>query len=80
MVLKSTFAGTQAPVDLNTLVVDEVTVVGSRCGPFAPALQLLAAGRVQVQPLIHACYGLKDAVAAFDHAGKRGVLKVLVAP
>jgi threonine dehydrogenase-like Zn-dependent dehydrogenase len=80
LVLKSTFAGKPAPVDLNHLVVDEVSVVGSRCGPFAPALRLLASGRVHVSPLIHARYRLQDAVAAMTHAGQRGVLKVVVAP
>jgi threonine dehydrogenase-like Zn-dependent dehydrogenase len=79
-VLKSTFAGESASLDLSYLVVDEVTVVGSRCGPFAPALRLLESGRVQVLPLIQACYSLGDAVAALEHAGKRGVLKVLVRP
>jgi threonine dehydrogenase-like Zn-dependent dehydrogenase len=80
LVLKSTFAGGTVPVDLNHLVVDEVTVVGSRCGPFAPALRYLANGRVQVLPLISARYGLDNVVAALAHAGQRGVLKVLVAP
>lgn len=80
LVLKSTFAGEQPPVDLNHLVVDEVTVVGSRCGPFAPALHLLASGRVHVLPMIHARYELKDGVAAMERASQRGTLKVHVAP
>jgi threonine dehydrogenase-like Zn-dependent dehydrogenase len=80
LVLKSTFAGETMPVDLNHLVVDEVTVVGSRCGPFAPALRYLANGRVQVLPLISARYGLDETIAALAYAGQRGVLKVLVAP
>jgi alcohol dehydrogenase len=80
LVLKSTFAGEQPRVDLNHLVVDEVTVVGSRCGPFAPALQLLASGQVRVLPMIHARYELKDGVAAIEKAGQRGILKVLVTP
>jgi threonine dehydrogenase-like Zn-dependent dehydrogenase len=85
LVLKSTFAGEMSPraqmhVDLNSLVVDEVTVIGSRCGPFAPALRLLASGRVQVEPLIQARYALGDGVAAVRYAGQRGVLKVVIAP
>jgi threonine dehydrogenase-like Zn-dependent dehydrogenase len=80
LVLKSTFAGDSPPVDLSHLVVDEVTVVGSRCGPFAPALRLLASNRVHVLPMIEARYPLEEAVAALAHAGQRGVLKVLVAP
>ena len=80
VVLKSTFAGETTPVDLSNLVVDEVTVVGSRCGPFASALQLLESGRVQVIPLIDGCYPLDDALAALEHARQRGVLKVLIRP
>lgn len=81
LVLKSTFAGGAAiPIDLSQLVVDEVTVVGSRCGPFVPALRLLEQGQIQVLPLIHARYALRDAHAAMEHAGERGVLKVLIGP
>ena len=59
-------------------MVNELTLVGSRCGPFAPALRLLAERRVAVEPLIHARYPLARAVAAFEHAQRPGVLKVLV--
>ncbi len=89
LVLKSTFHG-NANVNLTKLVVGEITVVGSRCGPFAPALRLLAqsaglsgpsAGRgVQVRPLIEAEYPLADALAAFDHAARPGVRKILLRP
>ena len=51
VVMKSTFHG-EAPVSTWPIVVDEVTLVGSRCGPFRPALDLLASGAVQVKPLI----------------------------
>ncbi len=88
LVLKSTFHG-NADVNLTKLVVSELTVVGSRCGPFAPALRLLAANAtageraraglsVQVRPLIEAEYPLSDALAAFDHAARPGVRKVLI--
>lgn len=80
LVLKSTFAGVLPAFDASSLVVDEITIVGSRCGPFAPALQLLATGRVQVEPLIHARFPLDDAVAALQHAASKGVLKVLLQP
>lgn len=80
LVLKSTFAGSLPAFDASRLVVDEITVVGSRCGPFAPALTLLAAGRIQVRPLIHAHFPLDDAVVALHHAGRKGVLKVLIQP
>jgi threonine dehydrogenase-like Zn-dependent dehydrogenase len=77
MVLKSTFAGAPA-VDLTQLVVSEITVVGSRCGPFAPALRLLERGAVDVGPLVHAEYDLGQGEAAFEHAARPGVLKVLL--
>jgi threonine dehydrogenase-like Zn-dependent dehydrogenase len=59
-------------------VVDEITIVGSRCGPFAAALRMLARKQVDVRPLIHSRYRLEDGVAAFDHAQRPGVLKVLL--
>ena len=77
VVLKSTYHG-PATLDLARVVVDEVSLVGSRCGPFAPALAALASGRVDVGPLVEARYPLADAVAAFAHAGRPGALKVLV--
>jgi len=77
IVLKSTYHG-RAEVDLARIVVDEITLVGSRCGPFAPALELLASGRVDPRPLVAARYPLAEAVAAFDHAARPGTLKVLV--
>jgi threonine dehydrogenase-like Zn-dependent dehydrogenase len=77
LVLKSTFHG---PVSLDTarLVVDEIRVIGSRCGRFDPALALLAAGRVDVEPLIAAEFRLRDGVAAMAEAARPGVLKVLL--
>ena len=77
IVLKSTYRGS-ATLELSAVVVDEVTLVGSRCGPFAPALELLAQGRVDVAPLVQARYALAEGVAAFDHAARPGVLKVLL--
>lgn len=79
LVLKSTYHGSIA-ADLSSIVVDEVQLVGSRCGPFAPALRLLAQGLVDVAPLVEAVYPLEKAVAALEHAGRRGALKVLVRP
>lgn len=79
LVLKSTFAGA-ATVDLTALVVGEVTVVGSRCGPFAPALRLLERETVQVDPLIDAEYPLEEGLAAMEHAARPGVRKVLLRP
>lgn len=79
LVLKSTFAG-RTNIDLTKLVVGEITVVGSRCGPFAPALRLLEQGAVQVRPLIEAEYPLSEGLAAFAHAARPGARKVLLRP
>ena len=77
LVMKSTYAGALT-VNASSLVVDEITLVGSRCGPFAPALALLAERKVDVRPLLHATYTLGDAIAAFEHAQRPGVRKVMV--
>jgi threonine dehydrogenase-like Zn-dependent dehydrogenase len=79
LVLKSTYHDLVRS-DLSSLVVDEVRVVGSRCGPFPSAIRLLAQGLVDVLPLIEAEYPLDEALAAFEHARRRGALKVLVRP
>lgn len=79
IVLKSTFAGNLDNFDVSSLVVDEITLIGSRCGPFAPALRLLTEGKVQVKPLIHATYKLEDGVTAVEHAARKGAIKVLIA-
>jgi threonine dehydrogenase-like Zn-dependent dehydrogenase len=78
IVLKSTYEG-RATLDMAPFVVDEITLVGSRCGPFAPALALLAQGTVDPRPLIEARYALAEGFRAFEHAARPGVLKVLVA-
>lgn len=77
LVMKSTYAG-DLTVDASSLVVDEITLVGSRCGPFAPALELLASGAVQVEELIADRYPLSAGLAAFEQARRRGTLKVLL--
>ena len=77
LVLKSTYAG-KLTLDASALVVDEITVMGSRCGPFAPALKLLEQEKVDVKPLIQGRYPLEQGLKAFEMAQKRGILKVLV--
>jgi threonine dehydrogenase-like Zn-dependent dehydrogenase len=77
IVLKSTYHG-KAAIDMAPFVVDEITLVGSRCGPFAPALAALARGEVDPRPLVETRYPLAEAVAAFDHASRPGTLKILV--
>jgi threonine dehydrogenase-like Zn-dependent dehydrogenase len=77
LVLKSTYAD-NLNLDASSLVVDEITLIGSRCGPFPAALHLLATEKVDVQPLIHAHYPLSEGLVAFELAQRRGVLKVLL--
>jgi threonine dehydrogenase-like Zn-dependent dehydrogenase len=77
LVLKSTVAGT-APLNLAPLVVQEITVVGSRCGSFAPALRALRAGSVDVMPLVGGRVPLRDAERALEMAARPGMLKVLI--
>jgi threonine dehydrogenase-like Zn-dependent dehydrogenase len=77
VVLKTTVAA-EHRLDLAGLVIHEITLVGSRCGPFAPALAALAEGRVAVTPLVDAVYPLADATDAFARAATPGTFKVLV--
>jgi threonine dehydrogenase-like Zn-dependent dehydrogenase len=79
LVMKSTYKG-DVSVNFSSIVVDEVTIVGSRCGPFEPALRLLERGQVDPSVLIAKEFGLEDALQAFEHAARAGVLKVLVTP
>ncbi len=77
LVLKSTFHGA-APVETWPIVVKELNVVGSRCGPFDKAIALLRAGKVDPQPLISRTFPLCDASAAIALAQESGVMKVLL--
>lgn len=79
IVLKSTFHGT--PVwPAARVVVDEITIVGSRCGRFAPALELLSQGRLNVENLISDEMRLSDGVEAMRRAAEGGILKILLRP
>jgi threonine dehydrogenase-like Zn-dependent dehydrogenase len=79
LVLKSTFHGA-APVETWPIVVKEITVVGSRCGPFAQAIALLRSGKVDPTPLITRTFHLTDAKEAIAFAQRRSVMKVLLNP
>ena len=78
VILKSTVHGTVA-VDTAPIIVNELTLVGSRCGRFEAALPLLRHPLVRVEDLIAASFSLAEAPQAFARAGERGVLKVLLA-
>ena len=79
MVLKSTYKGDMS-VNFSSIVVDEVNLIGSRCGPFEPALRLMESKQVDPTVLIAAEFKLGEALKAFEHAAETGVLKVLVEP
>jgi threonine dehydrogenase-like Zn-dependent dehydrogenase len=77
LILKSTFHG--APKwEAWRVVVDEITIVGSRCGRFAPALELLKNRQIDVRDLISEEFHLSDGVRAVERAGEKGVMKVLL--
>ncbi|HEY8493093.1 MAG TPA: alcohol dehydrogenase catalytic domain-containing protein [Myxococcota bacterium] len=77
LVLKSTVAAREA-LDLAPLVIHEITVVGSRCGPFPPALDALESGRIEVDGLVSERIPLAHAPLALEHAARPGALKVLI--
>jgi threonine dehydrogenase-like Zn-dependent dehydrogenase len=77
IILKSTYKG-DLTVNFSSIVVDEVTLVGSRCGPFEPALRMLAEGKVDPGSLIEGVYSLDQGITAFERAARPGVLKILI--
>jgi threonine dehydrogenase-like Zn-dependent dehydrogenase len=77
VVLKSTVAQEHS-LSLAPLVINEVTVIGSRCGRFPPALHALSQKQLAVTPLITATYPLSEGIAAMNRAAEPGVLKVLL--
>ncbi len=74
---KSTVAD-QSTLHLAPIVIDEIRVQGSRCGPFEPALRALSQHSIDVRPLISARFSLDEGLTAFQYAAQKGVLKVLV--
>ena len=79
LVLKSTFHGA-APIETWPIVVKELTVLGSRCGPFAKAVALLRTGKVEPTPLITRTFPLAEAPQAIQFAQKPEAMKVLLKP
>ena len=77
MVLKSTVAASKE-FNLAPIVIDEITVLGSRCGQFPAALRLLKSGKVDFSPLISATYNIDDAIEAFEKNKEKETLKVLL--
>jgi threonine dehydrogenase-like Zn-dependent dehydrogenase len=79
LVLKSTFAG-DVSLNLSKLVVDEITLVGSRCGNYPAGLRALASGLIQVGDMVDSIFSLEQGLEAINHAAQHGVLKVLIRP
>ena len=79
LILKSTIAGNHQ-TSLAPVVINEINVIGSRCGPFSDALAALAVKQIAVTPLIEKVYSLDDGVAAMTHAARPGARKILLRP
>ena len=78
LILKSTVHGL-VPIDTAPIIVNEITLIGSRCGRMPPALGLLRSGKVRVESMISEILPLSEAPCAFRHAARKGALKVLLA-
>lgn len=77
IILKTTVAD-RGRVDLNYIVINELSLIGSRCGPFPDAIKAIGSGKVKLFPLISAEYSIEEGVKAFDHASQKGSLKVIL--
>ena len=77
LVMKSTYKG-EISVNFSSIVVDEINIIGSRCGPFEPALRLMETRQVDPTVLVAEEFKLANALKAFERAAETGVLKVLV--
>lgn len=77
IVLKSTYHG-NVSVNMANFVIQEISLIGSRCGPFPPAIRLLETNHIRVDPLIHARYPLLEGVLAMEKAAQSGVRKVML--
>jgi threonine dehydrogenase-like Zn-dependent dehydrogenase len=76
VVMKTTVAD-KGGIDLNNIVINEITVTGSRCGPFDRAMKAIEEKKVITWPLITASYGLAEGLKAFEHAAEKSTLKIL---
>lgn len=79
IIMKSTTADAGG-IDMTPAVINEITVTGSRCGPFRPAIEALASGAVSVEGMIDGTYSLSDIGQAVEHAGRPDALKILLRP
>jgi threonine dehydrogenase-like Zn-dependent dehydrogenase len=77
IILKTTVAES-VPLDVNQFVIREVTLIGSRCGPFPPAINAIETKKVDLSGLVSGTYALEDGIKAIEFASRRGVLKVIL--
>jgi len=77
IILKTTVADT-VPLDINRIVIREISLIGSRCGPFKPAIHSIETKKVNLLPLVSAVFSLRDGIEALEFASRRGVLKVIL--
>ncbi len=77
IVLKSTLAD-NSTLNLASIVIDEIKIIGSRCGPFKPALKALAENKINVDPFISKIFKFSEIKEAFEYSQQKGVLKVLI--
>jgi len=77
VILKTTVKERQS-VDLNKLVIDEITVIGSRCGPFGPAIKALREGSIRVAPLVTRIFPIEEGIRALDLAARKGTIKIIL--
>jgi threonine dehydrogenase-like Zn-dependent dehydrogenase len=75
--MKSTYSS-HLNIDASSLVVDEISLVGSRCGPFPKALKMLSEENINLSPMVHHRFPIEQGLKAFEEAQKPGVLKVIV--
>jgi threonine dehydrogenase-like Zn-dependent dehydrogenase len=77
VILKTTVAA-NSQIDLNAIVIHEISLIGSRCGPFPAAIEAISTGQVDLNPLIGGIYSLEDGIRAFQDASEKGTLKVIL--
>ncbi len=77
IVLKTTVADNYS-INLSKIAVNELKIIGSRCGPFEPTLRLLQRNRLPLEQMIEKVYKLEDGIKALDHAKQKGAMKVLL--
>lgn len=77
VIIKTTIAD-RGLIDLNGVVINEISLIGSRCGPFPQAIKAIETGKIDVHPLISKIFPLEDGIKAFQYASRKGALKVIL--